>query len=253
MKKDACNTMGRFLVEALPSGEGTLELPPNEAAHATWSRRLTVGDTLTLFDGSGWDVIAEIISAKRGRTEVRVVARRMVGAPLPVPVTCATALPKGSREDILVSKCAELGVTRLAPVKFERSVVKASIHWEKRMARYRRLAIEAAKQSGASTIMQIGEPAELGNLVTKKASGLWLIGDPHAKQGAIDVMTSRWPFTSLTYLVGPEGGITAEEMKQVVAADIIPVRIAATVLRIETAAVGMAALAAAFLSTPRHP
>jgi 16S rRNA (uracil1498-N3)-methyltransferase len=252
MEEEDLNTMGRFFVEVLPSGDEAFELPPDEAAHATWSRRLTVGDTLTLFDGSGWDVIAEIVSAQRGRTEVRVVARRMAGAPLPFPVTCATALPKGSREDILVSKCAELGVTKLVPVEFERSVVKASVHWQKRMGRYRRLAIEAAKQSGASTIMEIGEPVGLRDFVTGKTAGLWLIGDPCAGQGAIDVMSSRRPFTSLTYLVGPEGGITAEEMELVGAAAVIPVRIAATVLRIETAAVGMAAVAASFLSTPRH-
>lgn len=240
---------GRFFVEALPVGNERFELPGAEAAHAGGSRRLVIGDSIILFDGSGWDVKGEIVAVEKRRLVVRPVSREFAGAPLPVPVTCATALPKGAREDMLVSKCAELGMTRLVPVEFERSVVKASVHWSKRRERYRRLAIEAAKQSGASTVMELGEPVDFATLARTQTKGLRLIGVPTATAGVIDAIEKAWPFESMLYAVGPEGGTTDEEEKQAIEAGFTAVKIARTVLRVETAALSIAAVAAAFLST----
>jgi len=245
------HTEGRFYVEALPVGEEALELPAREAIHAGGSRRLAAGDFITLFDGSGWDVIAEIVSAGRGKVEVRAVSRRNVGPPLCLPVTCATALPKGSREDILVSKCAELGVTRFVPLEFERSVVRPSAHWEKRKTRYRRLAIEAAKQSGASTVMEICEPLDFGEFTAAASRGLRLIGVPGARESVIDALSGTVAIERVTYVVGPEGGIAPEEVERAAGAGFVPVRIGPTILRIETAAIAFSSVVGAFLGARR--
>lgn len=253
MDENVGESRGRFFVDSLPPVDEVFELPRAEAAHAAGSRRLVEGDSVTLFDGSGWDVIAEIIDVRKGMVRVRPTTRLRVGPPLPVPVICATALPKGAREDILVSKCAELGVARLVPVEFERCVVKPSVHWDKRRARFRRLAVEAAKQSGASTVMEIADPSLLSDILVRKPAALCLVGDPWAKRSAIQAVSASWPFESLAYFVGPEGGITSEELKRSLDAGVVPVRVAASVLRIETAAISMAAIAAAFLSTQSCP
>jgi len=171
----------------------------------------------------------------------------MAGPALAVPVTCATSLPKGSREDFLVSRCAELAVTRIVPVDFARSVVKASIHWAKRRERYKRLAVEAAKQSGQATITDFSDPVDLPRFLASLPRGLLLIGDPAADASVLDVLNARWPFQAVTFLVGPEGGVTEDESAAARRAGFAPVRLAPTTLRIETACIAFAAVASAFL------
>lgn len=244
---------GRFYVERLPGTDEPFGLPPAESAHAAGSRRLAVGGLLTLFDGSGWDLTAEIVEVSKRRLVVKPAARRRVGSPLPFTLTCATALPKGSRDDVLVSKCAELGVTRLVPVEFERSVVHASVHWEKRKARYRRLAIEAAKQSGASTVMEFADPVDFASLVADGVRGLRLVGLIGAQTGVFEALRSGWPFESVLCLVGPEGDITAKERDAALAAGFTGVTLAPTVLRVETAATAFAAVVAAFAAGKAGP
>ncbi|MHC4713209.1 MAG: RsmE family RNA methyltransferase [Planctomycetota bacterium] len=240
--------VGRYFVNALPGDGEEITLRGAEARHAGSSRRARPGDTVTLFDGSGLDVAAQVVEATKGALVLRAVSRRHVGPPLALPVTCACALPKGSREDTLVSLVAQTGIGRLVPVAFERSVVRPDVHWEKRCERLRRLAVEAAKQSGASTVMEIGEPVTLGDFLLSVGSGLALVGAPREGGGLIGTMLDRWPFERLTFLVGPEGGLTGAESAEVEGAGFIPVRLGPTVLRIETACIAFAATAAAFIS-----
>jgi len=237
----------RFFMEQLPLSDGEFELDGDEAAHIAGSRRMRAGEAVTLFDGSGWDVNATIVDRRARCIRLAVTARVHVGPATTTRIVCATALPKGSREDMLVSKCAELGVARLVPVEFERSVVHAGERWENRKERFRRLAIEGAKQCGASTIMEIGDPVTLGEALASR-KGLGLIGVPKAAQGVIDALGGAWPFEEVTYLVGPEGGTTAGEEASAADAGFLLVRIAATTLRIETACLAFAAVTAAFVS-----
>lgn len=151
-------------MKALPGQGDRPELSGAEAAHAAGSRRARPGDTVTLFDGSGYDLNALVVEAGRGRLVLREISREMVGSPLAAPVVCAAALPKGSHEDAMVSQCAQLGVCRFVPVEFERSVVRPRGNWQKRAARLSRLAVEAAKQSGASTVMEIAPPRRIRRL-----------------------------------------------------------------------------------------
>jgi len=245
-------SQGRFYVERLPAEGETVEILGAEAAHAAGSRRIRIGEIVTLFDGSGWDVKAEVVSAEKRTITLRRLSRAFVGRPFPVPVTCATALPKGAREDVLVSKCAELGVTRLAPLEFERSVVKPSVHWETRRERFVRLAVEAAKQSGASTVMDVAPPVSFADFVKEPLAGLGVVGVPKADASLIDVLQARWAFDALTYVVGPEGDLTPAEIDAALAAGFVGVTIAPTVLRVETAAIAFASLAAAFLAAKKE-
>lgn len=239
--KELQNTQGRFFVELLPAEGETVELSPSEASHVAGSRRLAVGDSVTLFDGSGWDVRGEIVSAGRSSVEIRAVSRFMVGPPVEVHITCATAIPKGAREDILVSRCAELGVARLVPIEFERSVVKPGVHWANRRKRYARMAVEAAKQCGASTVMEIADPLGMEEFVTGCRAGVKLVGALTATEWLREKAATMGRPESVAYLVGPEGDMTPRELALAESAGFQPVLIAGTVLRVETAAIAFAA------------
>jgi 16S rRNA (uracil1498-N3)-methyltransferase len=242
------NHVGRFFVDILGAPGEPVCLSGREAAHAFGSRRARVGDAATLFDGSGWTVEARITGAGREGVVFEEISRRFAGSALAVPVTCATALPKGARADDLVAKCAQIGVSRLVPVDFERSAVKARDKWANRRERFRRLAVEAAKQCGSAVLMEIGEPVELAGLAREAAGGLRLVGLPEAGSGVLGTLLERWPFEGVTFLVGPEGGLAESEGKSVTDAGFLPVSLGATILRIETACMAFAALSAAFIT-----
>jgi len=237
----------RFFIDSLPLGEGVFELSGTEAAHAAGSRRLREGDSITLFDGSGWDLIARIVKASPKSLTLESASRIHVGPPTAVPIACMTALPKGARDDTLISLCAQMGISRVIPVEFARSVVHATEHWDRRKERFRRLAIEAAKQSGASTVMEVVEPTTFANAL-RASSGLKLLGVPQAPHGIIAALESAWPFADVAFLVGAEGGMTDSEVTEAVAAGWQAVRISTTILRVETACVAFASVIAAFLA-----
>ena len=186
-----------------------------------------------------------------------------------MPVVCVTALPKGSHDDDLVALCAQLGITRLVPVESARSVVHAAQNWDKRKERFRRLAIEAAKQSETSTVMDFADPLDLRDALqspeclfagTSAADAppgappiLKLIGVPRAPDGIIDLLRAAWPGRGVAYLIGPEGDFTPEEQAAALAAGFAPVCVSPTTLRVETAAMAFAAVISAFLCAPPSP
>src|SRR5690242_7225078 len=102
----------RFFVATRVVGDRAV-LEADEARHLTSVMRAGVGDEVTLFDGSGFEVVARISAIQRRSVELQVVERREVSRELAFNLTLAVALPKGERQKWLVEKTTELGVTRL--------------------------------------------------------------------------------------------------------------------------------------------
>ena len=206
--------MPRFFVESVT--RPLTELSSRESRHAIRALRLEAGDPVTVFDAStSWTGRIESV---RGRVTVRVL-EEVPPVTLP-PVRVAAAVPKGNRMDWMVEKLAELGVTELVPVRFARSVATVS---ETRRRRLERVAVAAAKQSGAP-LMTIFSERDVGEIPADV-----LLLDPSASR---PVGTGEGMI-----LVGPEGGLTAaEEARFNRRATLGP-----TVLRIESAAVVAAA------------
>jgi len=222
--------MPRFLVRDLPPG-GEVELPPAEARHAVRSRRLRTGDAVSLFDGAGRACRGEIVRIEGDRVAVRV------GAPDPDAPrrtsVIASALPKGKRLTWMVQKLAELGVAEFVPVAFRRSVVRWSPAKSSRMAK---VAAEAAKQSDRSDLMTFADEATVEDL--SGFGGPAFVAVPGAPLTLARAAAGA-PFVRV--VIGPEGGITPEELERLGAA---PVSLGRTVLRVETAAIAAAAILA---------
>ncbi|HSW45280.1 MAG TPA: RsmE family RNA methyltransferase, partial [Phycisphaerae bacterium] len=132
----------RFHVADLTGPE--TELPEAEARHALGSRRLSAGDVVILFDGRGREAFARIIAGDTRRMKASI--ERVNEFPRPRPaLTLGFATPKGPRQDTLIEKCTELGVTAIQPIETARSVAGASAH---RIDKWQRTTVEAAKQAG---------------------------------------------------------------------------------------------------------
>ncbi|HYX41974.1 MAG TPA: RsmE family RNA methyltransferase, partial [Pyrinomonadaceae bacterium] len=183
-----------------------------------------------------------------GRATLEVVQQVEPQRPeSPLALTLAVALLKGEKFDLVVQKACELGVVRLVPVVTARSDVRlrSGSDTDVRVARWQRLALEAAKQSGRARVPTVSAPLALASLLTDEveASSSRLFFTERDGRGLVETINS-WPArpSTLTALVGPEGGWTDEELKQGSAAGWQLVTLGGRTLRAETAAIVATAL-----------
>lgn len=225
----------RFFVTAPPVA-GRARLAGDEARHLAKVLRAKPGDAVTLFDGSGRSWPARVEAISRGEVTLEVGEPREPTPPRPPAVTLAVALPKGERQKWLVEKLTELGVATLVPLVTERGVAEATPGAIERLARG---VIEACKQCGRDTLLDVGQPATVAEIVAAKpATAVGIVADPAG--GPLDFVPWRQA-AEVIGLVGPEGGFTAGELAAADAAGWLRVRLGHHVLRIETAAVALAA------------
>jgi len=234
-------TLPRFYHPHLRTGE--VELHPGEARHAGGSRRLRAGDAVTLFDGRGNEADGWLVRVGGRNAPIRVLvsAVRAVPRPAPVALTIAVSPPKQSRQDTLIEKCTELGVAAIQPIVVERTVSQVAAG---RAERWRRVAIAAAKQSQQAWLPEFHEPVGLKELLDS-ASGYDLVVLAEPVAGAVplaDVLDPHPRLTRFLAIIGPEGGLTAGELAIARNAGAVFCRLTPTILRIETAAVALAAI-----------
>jgi len=237
--------ISRFYIESLRPGISRLS--PSESVHAAKSKRLSVGDSVTVFDGMGQEGSGRIIELSKKGVEVKIDQVNLVSRPKPV-LEIAVALPKGSRQDVLIEKCTELAVAAIHPIGSERSVSSATEH---KLDKWRRKTIEAAKQSKQCWLPEIHEIRPLASLYSgfkdydrvllTTAAGDRLPDNDYVIS-IIDLLANLGNLDTILGLVGPEGGWASEEMQALIAAGVQPVTLGPCTLRIETAAITLAAM-----------
>ena len=220
----------------------TVELAGTEAHHLLHVLRAKVGDRIGLFNGEGDEALCEIIKVGKRSTELRIIECWTTPLEL-LELVIATALPKGDRADWLIEKATELGVTRLIPLRTERSVVEPR---ESKLQRLEQIAVATCKQCRRSRLLRIEPLTSLSDLLRNVSSAQpahrLLLADPRASQSLGSLIESFGDVPqSVIALIGPEGGFTADENSAAIAAGATPVRMGSHILRIETAALAFAA------------
>ncbi len=244
MSSNEKKAKGRFYVEGdLAGREATLS--GTEAAHAAKSKRLVPGDVVELFNGSGSARCGTIQSAARGTLHVVFIEPVRYRPPPECELTIASSPPKGDRMKLLVEKLSELNASSLIPVVFSRSIDAGVVEHTGKLARWRRTAMESAKQCGRNILLDVERPALFRDLSPRLESyGLKIILVPmeHAAymQNVLDSLQA--PPESVLVLVGPEGGYTPEEESLAKKQGFVSASLGKLVLRIETAALAAAAV-----------
>ena len=231
------STAPLFLVDALPTGDtGVLDGP--EGRHAATVKRLRPGEELLLADGRGGLAYAVVEDVAKDALGLRVVGRSLLPAPAP-RVVLAQALVKGERGELAVELATEAGVDAVLPWRAARCVARweAGPRGEKALARWRTTVREAAKQARRSWVPVVEEPVTTAALVERvTAAAAALVLHESADRGVADVALPA--DGDLLLVVGPEGGITGDELDALVAAGAQAVRLGPEVLRASTAAAG---------------
>lgn len=218
-------------------------VPLNEAAfnHAIRVLRLKPGDPLIVFNGEGGEYRAILKNVTRREAAARVDEFVPREAESPMEITLAQGISKGERMDYTLQKAVELGVSVIMPLFTERSVVNLSRErLDKRLQHWRGVVIGACEQSGRNRLPSVLAPLELRTWLQGKLElGLRLVLDPMAEQGLTSLAP---PGRTITLLIGPEGGLSPEEIALTEMTGFSRIRLGPRVMRTETA--GIAALAA---------
>jgi 16S rRNA (uracil1498-N3)-methyltransferase len=258
--------LNRFYCEILKGPAA--EITGGEAHHLYSVCRLKTGDKVELFDGTGTLAIALIGKATSKSVLLKIVDLEKIEKPDKPKVVIAVSFPKGERFDWLLEKCTELGVDRIIPVIFERTVKQPRN--PKVAQRWRNIAIAAAKQCRRIFLPQIDTPVTLGKALSdlKKQYDKVeiLVGSPSTSLGMVSksnhlepkspaLITQRFGTKlvrrsvseggDVIAVIGPEGGITEGEEALLESCGAKFVRLTDTILRVETAAVAFTAILSA--------
>jgi 16S rRNA (uracil1498-N3)-methyltransferase len=235
----------RFYVDG-PLGEGAaVELRGAEAHHLAAVCRARPGDTVCLFNGDGCEYTARVVAADRRVITLAVAGRAAPPRELPFSLELAVPLPRGDRAQFLVEKLTELGVTRFVPLATRRSVVHPR---EARLEKLQRYVIEASKQCGRNRLMAVGPLTEWPACCRAAgAEALKILAHPGGEgpASAPRQALSRAPGQGLVAAVGPEGGFSEDEVDLARAAGWRLLDLGPRTLRVETAALLLAAWAVA--------
>lgn len=235
--------------EAFLRTPGQLILSEEESRHLRDVLRLRAGDEAQVFDGEGQEFLCVVreVGGRRGGATLEV--RGPVEPPSPespVFILLAVALLKGEKFDLVVQKAVELGVGLVKPLLTKRTDVR--LHDErdaaKRVERWRRLALEAAKQSGRARVPLVSQPFAFETFATAYP-GMDFLQVMFAERGGAglsELPRRESPPANVAALVGPEGGWEDEEIELARAHGWHVVTLGGRTLRAETAAITVCAL-----------
>ncbi|TAF09360.1 MAG: 16S rRNA (uracil(1498)-N(3))-methyltransferase [Nostocales cyanobacterium] len=228
--------MQRITIQLSQIQENQILLTPQQQHYLLRVLRLRDGDKFIAMDGMGKWWLTQLIE-----TQGQILELLQVKTELPVSITLMMALPKGNGFDDVIRCCTELGVTCIAPVLSDRTLLNPS---PQKLERWRRIASEAAEQSERAFVPTILEPIAVSTALSECAANHRYIcearGDyPHLKKvlnncsGEIIIAT------------GPEGGWTDKEIEIALTAKFQPVSLGSRILRAVTAPIVALSLIAA--------
>lgn len=240
-----------FYVDALPDIGELAVVDGDEGHHAATVCRTRLGEQLDLSDGAGTVARCVVEDVAKGRLAARLQDRRVVESPTPT-VTVVQALPKSDRSELAIELATEVGADGLVAWQASRCVARwdGPAKVDKGLRRWRAVARAAARQSRRPYIPAVDGVISTSGLVesTRAApAGSVLVLHESATQPLTGVTVGQ--AGALTLVVGPEGGISDDEITALTEAGAVPVRLGPSVLRTSTAAA--VALGALGVLTPR--
>ena len=240
-------TPALFLVNDIGDGD-EITLTGDEGRHAARVRRIAVGERVQVSDGNGAVADCEVAAVLPDGLTLSVLSRSTLEPPSPRLVV-VQALPKGDRAELAVETMTELGVDEIVPWAAARCVTRwRDARGEKALARWRTTAQAAAKQSRRARFPVVAELAgtrDVAARVRRASLGVLLHEEAAQPLGAVEPPVAG----EIVVVVGPEGGLSPEELAVLTGAGATAYRLGPTVLRTSTA--GTAAAAALLSRTPR--
>nr|WP_320115167.1 16S rRNA (uracil(1498)-N(3))-methyltransferase [uncultured Desulfuromonas sp.] len=232
--------MRRFFVPQITLTQACADLPRDVAHHIGSVLRLRQGDRIVLCDGRGDCAECRIdeVSPKRCRV---TCLRQWTEQETALPVSLIQGLPHSDKLDLILQKTTELGVRRVLPVRCQRCQYPiAPAKAMRKLERWQKIAAEAARQSERSWLPEVAALCSFDEAVRHCDADLKLVLWEQADQPLHHVLPEKVP-DHVAVVVGPEGGLTEEEVALATQHGFVAVGLGPRILRTETA--GMALMA----------
>ncbi|NDJ56406.1 16S rRNA (uracil(1498)-N(3))-methyltransferase [Enterobacteriaceae bacterium 4M9] len=209
-------------------------LSDDAANHVGRVLRMSTGQTLQLFDGSNYIFNAEIIVADKKRVQVQVTDSTLADRESPLDIHLGQVMSRGEKMEFTIQKSIELGVNTITPLLSERCGVKLDgERLDKKLQQWRKIAIAACEQCGRNRIPEIRPAMALEDWCGEPTDGLKLNLHPRASQS---INTLPVPVKQVRLLIGPEGGLSADEIARTANHGFTDILLGPRVLRTETTA-----------------
>lgn len=230
--------MPRFFLPPETLNADFVRITGEDARHISLSLRMAVGDPLILCDGQGTDCPGRICAMDARSVTVEILSRSPSQSEPPAFLTLYQCIAKGERMDFAVQKAVESGVCAIVPVESERCVAKIPPEGaQKKLARWQRIADEAAGQSGRGILPQIAPPIPYSEAICRMAADdLAILCYEGADTRPPGALLPQNPPGRLSFLIGPEGGLSPGEAEAAKAAGIALCGLGKRILRTESAA-----------------
>ena len=252
--------MHRFYISPGSWNPDALFLSGGEAHHARDVLRMNQGDRVVVFNGRGREITAEIADLTKDEVRLRKLQENQT-PPLRCRITLGQAIPKGKNMDLIVQKAVEIGAAEIAPLISERTIVDLDAkEAEQKRAKWRQIAIEAAKQCGQNWLPTVQTPRKLKEFFSSVEAGVSPASEPrptpaplqfdlrligslqpdaiHLRQVLADYREHHHDRPkSVLMMVGPEGDFTPAELALAKTHGCRPITLGPIILRVETAAI----------------
>lgn len=223
---------------------GHCSLIENHLHYICSVQRMKPGSRLFLFDGHGLEYEAVIIDISAERAVAEIIAKEQK-PDRPARITLLQALPKAQKMEFIIQKATELGIDEIRPFHSERSIPRLTLEKaQHKTERWRKIAHEAARQCGRSDVPQIAEPCVFRDIfnVTEPDAFKMIFWEEESRQGLKEVLQQSSHPHIFSIIVGPEGGLSPEEVDAAKNSGFIPVSLGKQILKLETAAVAILAI-----------
>ncbi len=213
---------------------GSLALGEDAAGHVGRVLRMKEGQEVLLFDGTGAEFPATITEVSKKNVAVNVTERIERSSESPLDLHLGQVISRGDKMEFTIQKSVELGVNTITPLISERCGVKLDTkRFEKKLAQWQKIAIAACEQCGRNTVPVIRPIMQLEEWCSEPSEALKLNLHPRAQYS---INTLPEPINKVRLLIGPEGGLSAEEIGMTEQYKFEETLLGPRVLRTETAA-----------------
>lgn len=224
----------RIYIDQALTVDTTIQLSDDAFGHVVRVLRLNDGDAITLFNGDGNDYTATLTDVAKKKAFAQVLSSQAIDNESPLNLHLGQGISRGDRMDFTLQKSVELGVNTITPLFTERCGVKLSgERLAKKVEQWQKIVVSACEQSGRATVPVVKEPMYLNDWLTEQTEALKLNLHPRAEHS---IMTLPIETARVRLLIGPEGGLSDEEIEVASDAGYTEVLMGPRVLRTETAA-----------------
>ena len=225
----------RIYLNQTLAANSQIQLSDDAFGHVVRVLRLGNGDAITLFNGTDSEYQATLIDVGKKKAFADIGEARQVTNESPLNIHLGQGISRGDRMDFTLQKSVELGVSTITPLFTERCGVKLTgDRLKKKQEQWQKIVISACEQSGRSFVPKVKTPVPLNEWLNQQTDALKINLHPRAEHSIMTLPVENVQKARL--LIGPEGGLSDEEIQTARDADFTDVLLGPRVLRTETAA-----------------